>query len=78
MRSPYPINDFHVIDCVAIGFGMKSQLPRNWHCFSVAAQDGELKAIRAEERAKLQAEQGQLSLSTRNFARLGFTEASER
>jgi hypothetical protein len=28
---------------------------------SVAAQDGELKAIRAEERAKLQAEQGQLS-----------------
>ena len=27
MRSPYPINDFHVIDCVAIGFGMKSRLP---------------------------------------------------
>src|SRR5437773_2084286 len=36
------------------------------------------KAIRAEERAKERAEQGELSLSSRNFARMGFTEASER
>jgi hypothetical protein len=27
LRSPYPIDDFHVIDCVAVGFGMKSRLP---------------------------------------------------
>jgi len=36
------------------------------------------KAIRAEEREKAKAEQGQLTLSARNFTRLGFTEASER
>ncbi len=45
---------------------------------SVAAQDGYEKAIRAEERAKSEADQGELSLSSRNFVRLGFTEASER
>jgi hypothetical protein len=28
LRSPYPINDFRVIDCVAIGFGMKVGFPR--------------------------------------------------
>jgi hypothetical protein len=27
LLSPYPINDFHLIECVAIGFGMKSRLP---------------------------------------------------
>jgi hypothetical protein len=25
--SPYPINDFHLIDCVAIGLGIKSRFP---------------------------------------------------
>ena len=36
------------------------------------------KAIRAEERAIAKAERGELSLRARTFARLGFTEASER
>jgi hypothetical protein len=27
LLSPYPINDFHLIECVAIGLGMKSRLP---------------------------------------------------
>jgi hypothetical protein len=26
LLSPYPINDFHLIECVAIGLGMKSQV----------------------------------------------------
>src|SRR5437773_12468134 len=41
-------------------------------------QENYEKAIRSEERAKERAEQGELSLSSRNFARLGFTGASER
>ena len=27
LRNPHPTNDSHVIDCVAIGFGMNSRLP---------------------------------------------------